>query len=134
MQRQRTLAVPWQVEAHHRDRHVAKMARLILSEFPDVSKDAAYALLSSASKGRRCFQRRTKLPSETGDLAELEQGTQVFTGKVRALRGPFAEIVTDSGLAVALIFDGHQLREGEDLIVIARKYPPRFHVSKREPI
>lgn len=59
MQRHWTPAVLWRSEERDRDRRVAKMAKLILSEFSDVSKEAAHALLNSASIGPFGFQRRT---------------------------------------------------------------------------
>jgi hypothetical protein len=68
------------------------------------------------------------------DLDLFEQGTHVFTGTFKARHGPFAELVTDSGLSVTLTTEGNpQLLEGARVTVVARKYLPRYHMIKIVP-
>lgn len=68
------------------------------------------------------------------DLGIFEHGTQVFTGTVRSWRGPFAELVTDSGLIVTFTSEGNLgVSEGARITIVARKYLPRYHIIKIVP-
>ena len=68
------------------------------------------------------------------DVDLFEPGTQVFTGTVRAWGGPFAELVTDSGLTVTFTTEGTPaVPEGARVTIVARKYLPLFHVVRVRP-
>ena len=81
----------------------------------------------------RIDPQRTPLMAETKteklDLFEPE--THVFTGTVKFWRGDYGELLTDSGVTVPLVTQGHPpLREGTRVTLVARKFRPLFQVEK----
>ncbi len=63
--------------------------------------------------------------------AQLEPGTHVFTGTIKAWRGDYGELLTDSGVTVPLVTQGlPPLPEGTRVTLVARKFRPLFQIEK----
>jgi hypothetical protein len=60
----------------------------------------------------------------------FEPGTQVFTGTIKVWRSNYAELVTDSGVTIPLLTQGHApMQVGARVTLEARKLRPLFQVK-----
>ena len=65
------------------------------------------------------------------EIDAFEPGKHVFTGTVKVWRSGYGELLTDSGVTVPLVTQGHPpLREGTRVTLITRKLRPLFQIEK----
>lgn len=65
------------------------------------------------------------------DPDPFEPDTHVFTGIVKTWRSSYGELITDSGVTVPLITQGHPpILEGSRVTLVTRKLRPRFQIEK----
>lgn len=61
----------------------------------------------------------------------LEPGSQVFTGTITAWRRDYGEMITDSGVTVPFVTQGHPVVPvGTRVTMTARKFRPLFQIEK----
>ena len=68
--------------------------------------------------------------TKTGAPDLLEPGTHVFSGTVRVWGRDYAELLTDSGVTIQLVTQGHpDLRDGARVTVVTRRYRPLYQIE-----
>jgi hypothetical protein len=71
------------------------------------------------------------MEAEMDEPDPFEPGTHVFTGTVKIWRSGYGELVTDSGVTVPLLTQGHApVREGARVTLVTRKLRPRFQIER----
>ena len=65
------------------------------------------------------------------DPDPFEPGTHVFIGTIRTWGSNYGELVTDSGVTIPLVTQGHSpIPQGVRITISARKYRPLYRVEK----